>query len=79
MTSAPDRRTLPAAQVHKKKYFGASSTWDVWNKLTASDVFALTQIPHFEGIVFFTRLFSSLCHFLSYTMSTSLMLRLRLC
>jgi hypothetical protein len=50
MTSAPDRRTLPAAQIHKKKYFGASHTWDVWNKLTARDVFALTQMPHFEGI-----------------------------
>jgi hypothetical protein len=49
MTSAPDRRTLPAAQIHKKKYFGASRTWDVWNKLTARDVFALTQMPHFEG------------------------------
>ena len=53
MTSAPDRRTLlPAAQIHKKKYFGASRTWDVWNKLTARDVFALTQMPHFEGIVY---------------------------
>jgi hypothetical protein len=51
MTSAPDRRTIPAAQIHKKKYFGASRTWDVWNKLTARDVFALTQMPHFEGIV----------------------------
>jgi hypothetical protein len=55
MTSAPDRRTLPAAQTHKKKYFGASSTWDVWNKLTARDVFALTQMPHFEGIAIPTR------------------------
>jgi hypothetical protein len=54
MTSAPDRRTLPAAQIHKKKYFGASSTWDVWNKLTARDVFALTQMPHFEGMVFYS-------------------------
>jgi hypothetical protein len=65
MTSA-DRRTLPAAhQIHKKKYFGASRTWDVWNKLTAHDVFALTQMPHFEGIVYTSAvsfpLFSPLC------------------
>ena len=56
MTSVPDRRA-PAAQaeikIHKKKYFSASRTWDVWNKLTARDVFALTQMPHFEGIVLF--------------------------
>jgi len=53
MTSAPDRR---AAQIHKKTYFGASHTWDNWNKLTASDVFALTEEPGFEGTVFATRL-----------------------
>jgi hypothetical protein len=53
MTSAPDRRALPAAQIHKKKYFGASPTWHVWNKLTARHVFALTQMPHFEGIAIY--------------------------
>jgi hypothetical protein len=46
MTSAPAR---PAAQIYKKTYFGASHTWDIWNKLTASDVFALTEQPGFEG------------------------------
>jgi hypothetical protein len=65
MTSAPDRRTLPAAQIHKKKYFGASPTWHVWNKLTARDVFALTQMPHFEGIAITSPFLFFLCHFLS--------------
>jgi len=51
MTSADRRGLLPIAQIHKKKYFGASRTWHVWNKLTARDVFALTQMPHYEGIV----------------------------
>jgi hypothetical protein len=68
MTSA-DRRTLPAAQIHKKKYFGASRTWDVWNKLTARDVFALTQMPHFEGIAilppFHSSFFATLSRLLS--------------
>ena len=50
MTSAPDRR---AAQIYKKTYFGASHTWDNWNKLTASDVFALTEEPGFEGTTAF--------------------------
>jgi hypothetical protein len=54
MTSAPDRR---AAQIYKKTYFGVSHTWDTWNKLTASDVFALTEEPGFEGTAFATRLF----------------------
>ena len=53
MTSVPGRR---AAQIYKKTYFGASHTWDNWNKLTASDVFALTEEPGFEGIAFATRL-----------------------
>jgi hypothetical protein len=53
MTSAPDRR---AAQIYKKTYFGVSHTWDTWNKLTASDVFALTEEPGFEGTAFATRL-----------------------
>lgn len=51
MTSVPGRH---AAQIYKKTYFGASHTWDVWNKLTASDVFALTEEPGFEGIAFAT-------------------------
>lgn len=54
MTSAPDRRAAP---IYKKTYFGASHTWDTWNKLTASDVFALTEEPGFEGTPFATRLF----------------------
>jgi hypothetical protein len=54
MTSAPDRR---AAHIYKKTYFGVSHTWDTWNKLTASDVFALTEEPGFEGTAFATRLF----------------------
>jgi hypothetical protein len=68
MTSAPDRRALAAAQIHKKKYFGASPTWHVWNKLTARHVFALTQMPHFEGIAlpslhpFFSSFASLLSH-----------------
>jgi hypothetical protein len=53
MTSAPAR---PAAQIYKKTYFGASHTWDTWNKLTASDVFALTEEPGFEGRAFATLL-----------------------
>ena len=53
MTSAPDRR---AAQIYKKTYFSASHTWDNWNKLTASDVFALTEELGFEGTAFATRL-----------------------
>jgi hypothetical protein len=56
MTSVPDRR---AAQIYKKTYFGASHTWDNWNKLTASDVFALTEEPGFEGIAFATSLSSA--------------------
>lgn len=48
MTSAAGKRTAP---IHKKTYFGASRTWDTWNKLTASDVFALTEEPGFEGSV----------------------------
>lgn len=51
MTSAPDRRP---AQIYKKTYFGVSHTWDTWNKLTASDVFALTEEPGFEGTAFAT-------------------------
>jgi hypothetical protein len=51
MTSAPDWRV---GQIYKKTYFGASQTWDTWNKLTASDVFALTEEPGFEGIIFAT-------------------------
>jgi hypothetical protein len=69
MTSAPDRRTLPAAQIHKKKYFGASPTWHVWNKLTARHVFALTQMPHFEGIAITSPFLFFLCHFLSHYLS----------
>lgn len=46
MTSAPDR---PAVRIYRKTYFGASRTWDVWNKLTASQVFDLTEQPGFEG------------------------------
>jgi hypothetical protein len=57
MTRAPAR---PAAQIYKKTYFGASRTWDTWNKLTASDVFALTEEPGFEGRAFATLLLSML-------------------
>jgi hypothetical protein len=53
MTSAPAR---PAAQIYKKTYFGASHTWDIWNKLTARDVFSLTEEPGFEGMAFATLL-----------------------
>lgn len=47
MTSALSRRGT--GHLYKKIYFGASQTWDVWNKLTASDVFALTEQAGFEG------------------------------
>ncbi|KAM0716771.1 hypothetical protein Q7P37_008216 [Cladosporium fusiforme] len=46
MTSAASARESP---FYKKIYFGASPTWDVWNKLTAAHVFALTELSGFEG------------------------------